>query len=127
MGIKNNSLNYQAHVYKRRKAKIQKLNDEIKELKKDFTINVNQILEMEHELAAVVEKDLKRELAQMKTFDRLNNEKVTPYFMTLTKNNKNESSLLDIHKDDGSPFDSITEQHTLWSFIKISTKNSKIH
>ena len=112
MGIKNNSLTYQAHVYKWRKAKIQKLNDEIKELKKDFRINVNQILEMEHELAAVIEKDLKRELAQMKTFDRLNNEKVTPHFMTLTKNNKNESSLLDIHKDDGSPFDSTTEQHT---------------
>ena len=33
---------------------------------------------MEHELAAVIEKDLKRELAQLKTFDRLNNEKVTP-------------------------------------------------
>ena len=78
MGIKNNSLTYQAHVYKWRKAKIQKLNDEIKELKKDFRINVNQLLEMEHELAAVIEKDLKRELAQLKTFDRLNNEKVTP-------------------------------------------------
>ena len=45
MGIKNNSLTYQAHVYKRRKAKIQKLNNEIKELKKDFRIYVNQILE----------------------------------------------------------------------------------
>ena len=32
--------------------------------------------------------------------------------MTLTKNNKNESSLLDIHKDNGSPFDSTMEQHT---------------
>ena len=75
MCIKNNGLLYQAHVKKKRKVRHNKLETELKELKANFRENVNNILERERELAAVIEKELKSELKHMKKFDRLSNEK----------------------------------------------------
>ena len=88
MNIKNSCLLHPSHVFRARKAKETKLNTEITNLKKDYSHNVNNILIKERELAIVTEIELKKELKHIKKFERLNNEKITPYFMMLTKKAK---------------------------------------
>ena len=128
MCIKNNSLLYQAHVYKKRTAMHQKLDNEIKELKKNFRENVNTILARERELAGVIESNLKQELKHMKIFDRLNNEKITPHFMALTKNSKCEKSLTDIRKEDGTNFTTEAEQNNyITSFYRDLYKKGRLN
>ena len=85
MCIKNSCLLHQAHTYKAKKAQFNKLNKEISELKKNYSGNVQDILNKERELAAITEAELKKELKHMQRFCRLNNEKITPHFMALTK------------------------------------------
>ncbi len=41
----------------------------------------------------------------MKHFESLNNEKITPYFLSLAKRPQNSESLCDINNTDGTPFD----------------------
>ena len=109
MSIKDHGLLYQSHVYKKQRAKQSNMEEKIKELKKNFRENVNAILDRELELANIVETQLKSKLKHMKTFDRLNNEKITPHFMTLTKQSKSEKSLRDILNEDGTPFQSASD------------------
>ena len=117
--IKNTGLLYQSHVYKKQRAKLTNLEGEIQELKKNFRENVNNILDRERELAIILETQLKSELKHMKTFERLNNEKITPHFMALTKQSKSEQTLSDILNDDGTPFNSVPDLNKhITSFYK---------
>jgi hypothetical protein len=43
----------------------------------------------------------------MKHFDSLNNEKITPYFLSLAKRPQNAENLSDINQDDGTPFETV--------------------
>jgi hypothetical protein len=43
---------------------------------------------------------------------RVNNEKITPYFLSLAKKPHNSESLLDVRRDDGENFDNVFERDT---------------
>jgi hypothetical protein len=72
----------------------------------DFTANAGEILRSERELNNIVEQDLRKEILKMKHFESLNNEKITPYFLSLAKRPQNSESLSDINNVDGTPFES---------------------
>ncbi len=47
----------------------------------------------------------------MRNFEQLNSEKITPYFLSLAKKPKNSETLVDIRKDDGTMFESVSERN----------------
>ena len=56
------------------------LSTQIKALKENFNNNVHDILILERRLSSIIETELRTELNKIKNFERLNNEKITPYF-----------------------------------------------
>jgi len=107
--IKNNVLFHQNHIFKLRNVKTTRLKKQISELKLNFNQNVGQILEKERQLSNLIEGDLKVELLHFKKFKTLNNERITPYFMSIVKSKNAGDSLTNLKKDDGSEFILINE------------------
>jgi L-lysine 2,3-aminomutase len=87
------------------------LNKKIAELKRDFNANMGEILRTERELNKITDDAMKEEISKMRNFEQLNSEKITPYFLSLAKKSNNSESLVDICKDDGSPFESVSERN----------------
>jgi hypothetical protein len=106
MGIKNSSLSHQHNFFKIKNAKKLSLDKKINRMKLDFNANAGEILRTERELNNIVEQDLREEILKMKHFESLNNEKITPYFLSLAKRPQNSESLSDINNVDGIPFES---------------------
>jgi hypothetical protein len=65
---------------------------------------------MEVELNLLLDLEMRAELEQFRHYDILNNEKITPKFLTLSKIKKKPSSLDSIRRDDGSVFATKQEQ-----------------
>jgi hypothetical protein len=61
------------------------LDKRISTLKENFNANSGEILRLERELNNLIEQDLLEDILKMKHFDSLNNEKITPYFLSLAK------------------------------------------
>jgi hypothetical protein len=78
-------------------------------LKSDYLVNANIIFQLESELNAAVDSDLRDRTKSMKIFENLNSEKPTPLFLNLTKSRTN-SGLEKIRKNCGTPFDSESER-----------------
>jgi hypothetical protein len=57
------------------------------------------------------ELDLKEELANMRVFDRLNNEKITPFFMSMAKSAQKTDDLSVICDDSGTAFTEDKDRH----------------
>ncbi len=51
-----------------------------------------------------MESELKEELALVRNFEKLNDEKITPYFMALAKQSTPDAVLSDIRDNDGRDF-----------------------
>jgi hypothetical protein len=115
MCVKNSSLAHQHSFFKIKNAKRNSLEKRISNLKLNFNANSGEILRVERELNNIVELDLREEILKMKHFESLNNEKITPYFLSLAKRPQNSENLSDINNDDGTPFDSREERS---SYIK---------
>ena len=77
--------------------------------------NRNQINLKEHALALHNEETIRNEVLEYKKFEMLNNEKMTPYFLSLVKGSKKEESLDQVVNDDGTPFNSSKDRN---NFIK---------
>ena len=103
--IKNRCLSYQSQIFKKRSARKKHLIDRISNLKVNFDQNSVQILNTERLLSDVVEHELKEELSLYKNFECLNNEKITPYFMSLVKNASKEDNLNNICNEGGLEFE----------------------
>jgi hypothetical protein len=86
------------------------MENKIVALKKDFLANTGEILRCERDLNRVAEDEMREEVLKMNDFDKLNNEKITPYFLSLAKRPHNPESLCDVNKDDGSQFESKQER-----------------
>jgi hypothetical protein len=110
MSIKNSSLAHQHDFFKIKNAKKNKLANQIKILKQNFQNNVGEILHVERDLNKVVDDDMREEVLKMHKFEQLNNEKITPYFLSLAKKPNKLESLLDLCKDNGEPFESAGER-----------------
>jgi hypothetical protein len=61
-------------------------------------------------LNKVTEDEIREEILKMQDFEKLNNEKITPYFLSLAKRPHNPESLCDVNRDDGSQFESKRER-----------------
>ncbi len=110
MAIKNSSLSHQHNFFKIKNAKKVSLERKIIELRTNFNANSGEIFRTERELNNLVELDLREEIIKMKNFEKLNNEKITPYFLSLAKRPHNSESLSDINRNDGTPFDDIKQR-----------------
>ncbi len=49
---------------------------------------------------------MREEILKMRRFEDLNNEKISHYFLSLVKRPQNSESLVDLNRDNGTPFDS---------------------
>jgi len=112
MSIKNGAMLHQAHFYNLKKAKVNKLTEDLNGWKKNYSQNVNRIQLGERELANIIESELKVELEHMRVFDRLNSEKITPHFMALAKKSGADEDLTDIKDDNNADFTGPKEQET---------------
>jgi hypothetical protein len=81
------------------------LESKIKSLKKNFQNNVAEILRTERDLNKVVDDEMREEVLRMRNFEHLNNEKITPYFLSLAKKPQNSENLLDVCDVNGEPFE----------------------
>ena len=77
-----------------------------KQLKASFNNNTHEILVLERRLSALNESELRSELCKLKNFERLNNEKITPYFLKMARSSKIDVSLDDLKNEQGTNFDS---------------------
>jgi hypothetical protein len=111
MSVKNEVLSKQALIFKTKKHRKKVLADRIRALKEDIFLNHEEIFRLETTLTNLIEKDLRSEISNYKIFERLNQEKITPYFMKLAKADNTSSVGTDkICNDNGDAFASPTEQ-----------------
>ncbi len=83
----------------------------MKNLKENYIQNSNLIFEKERQLSDIISLELKEELTLIKNFERLNDERITPYFLRLAKTSSHSDSLESIRKEDGSVFETDEERH----------------
>jgi Reverse transcriptase (RNA-dependent DNA polymerase) len=83
--VKTCVLGAQQKIYNVINAKKVRLTKRLNQLKTDYLSNKNEIFRVEQELANHLEKLLRDEVENMGIFTRLNNEKITPYFVNLAK------------------------------------------
>jgi exonuclease III len=107
LSVKNEILSKQAHIYKLKNFRKKLLRENIWGLKKNYDRNWEEIHRQEKILNDIVEEDLKKELSNYELFERLNQEKITPHFMNLVRNDAKQSHNLNtICDDNGDGFES---------------------
>ncbi|MFO0004627.1 MAG: hypothetical protein ACK559_26210, partial [bacterium] len=84
--------------------------EQIKNLKQNYVENSDRIFELEQRLSTIIELELKDELSLVKNFERLNEEKITPYFLKLAKTPEITETLNSLKKDDYSAFETDAER-----------------
>jgi len=105
-------LSFQSSFFKTKNCQKNRIRHELKTLKEDYNVNSNSIFEKERQLSDITDLELKEELSLIKNFDRLNDEKITPYFLRLAKTSSESESLEVICKDDGDTFDTVQDRHS---------------
>jgi exonuclease III len=103
--IMNTLRSFQGWLNKLCTAKKADLINRLVALKMDYQLNTDIIFQLEAELNAVVDSDLRDKTESPKIFENLNSEKPTPLFLNLTKTRTN-SGLEKIKNNDGVPFPS---------------------
>jgi exonuclease III len=101
--IMNSLKSFQGWLHKLSVAKKSQLSGRLNDLKQNYTNNFNIIFQLENDMAALVEDDLKNKISSLKIFENLQAEKPTPLFLNLTKQ-RVSSGLEKIKKSDGSAF-----------------------
>jgi exonuclease III len=117
--LKNEALSFQSHFYNSKNATKKSLRDQIKNLKSNYVQNRDIIFDLEMQLSTIVELELKEELSTIKNFERLNDEKITPFFLKLAKKPETNDSLTQITDDNNAPYASDEERvHSIYSFYR---------
>jgi exonuclease III len=110
LSVKNEILTKQSAIFKLKNTRKRVLRENIWQLKGDYKNNFEEIHRQERILNAIVEQDLRKELENYKIFERLNQEKITPHFMNLVRNDcKQNQNLNEIKDTDGSDFNTEAE------------------
>jgi hypothetical protein len=112
MAVKNSSLAHQHDFFKIKNAKRRSLEKKIVSLKGDFNANIAEVLRTERDLNRVVDDAAREEVLKMQKFEHLNNEKITPNFLSLAKKPNKSDCLTDVCDDNGAPFEHRGEQDT---------------
>jgi exonuclease III len=102
--VKSATLSIQADLFKTKNKYKNRLTSELELLKRNFDANTQQIYRIESILTNICENELREELANYKNFERLNHEKITPFFMRLAKCSQTDSDLKVIKDNDGNVF-----------------------
>jgi regulator of replication initiation timing len=102
--IRNETISHQTYIGNLVKQERKKLLEKIKNLKKDYLANESEIFALEDELSKKVEDDARTELENHENFEYLNNEKITPYYVSLSKGSKSEAEMEDIRDSDRKIF-----------------------
>jgi hypothetical protein len=105
--IRNEVLSFQAFLRKEKNNTIERIKARILKLKEDAINNQVTIYELESELNIIVGNIGREELEKHHLFEILNNEKITPAFLKLSKSTSIEAMLTDIKSDD---FESLSKQ-----------------
>jgi hypothetical protein len=79
-------------------------------LKLDHQANQDAIFELEGKLNRIQDMKMRSKLEGSKNFEILNDEKITPNFINLSKGAKSEASLMDLKKEDGQNFKNENER-----------------
>jgi hypothetical protein len=102
--LKINILNEQHSIYKGKNFRVNLLRKRLVQLKDNYNANSLEIFRLETELTNFIESELKSEVESMKIFDRLNNEKITPYFLGLARASQAPDDLECIKQDSGQAY-----------------------
>jgi hypothetical protein len=81
---------------------------DISNLRSDFILNAESILEKEKVLSDIIDKETSARVKSMKIFDCLNAEKSSPMFLNLARVSNASKSLSSICKPSGEPFETDT-------------------
>ena len=104
--VKNITLGHQSWVFKMKNKNKSVMTTHIKVLKENFNNNSHEILALGRRLSALIESELRTELCKIKKFERLNNEKITPYFLKIARSSWQDECLEDLKNDAGEFFES---------------------
>jgi len=119
MTIKNETLSEQAMYFKTKAAKKRQLISGLRQLKANNPENTNDIFKAERELSAFLEQEIREEIIAIKNFERLNNEKMTPYFLRVAKDTTKPPESNSICDDNGEEFkDDSTRDNHITGFYK---------
>jgi hypothetical protein len=110
LAVKNEVLSKQASIFKIKKFRRKLLTDRIRALKENAIENYAEIFRQETILNDIIESELRDELLCYSKFERLNNEKITPYFLKLAQVDTNQHGLDKICDDGGATFPSAEER-----------------
>jgi hypothetical protein len=86
MSTKNITLSVQNLYFKLKSMTKDKLKKDISLLKNDYVQNQVEIFRLESRLSRIIHNDLKAELQSVRNFERLNDEKITPFLCHLQNN-----------------------------------------
>jgi exonuclease III len=106
LNLKNEVISHQSFMRKKKFEKIENLKKEIIILKDNYILNENLILEKELLLNNMVDIEMRQQLSRHKNFELINDEKMTPRFLTLARVSKKNESLDVICDNNGLPFES---------------------
>jgi hypothetical protein len=112
LAVKNEVLSKQASIFKIKKFRRTLLTDRIRALKENAIENYAEISRQEAILNDIIESELRDELLCYSKFERLNNEKITPYFLKLAQVDTNQHGLDKICDDSGAIFPSANERES---------------
>ena len=108
--IRNDIISYQTFIAKTFNCSKDSIISKLNQCKNDSSFNPELMRSYETRLNELVDLELKNEVEKFKNFELLNSEKVTPYFVKMTKCAKSEASLSVITDDAGAVFASKTER-----------------
>jgi hypothetical protein len=104
MTVKNTTLSTQNFFYKIKSKTKDTLKKQLKTLKQNYVHNQEDIFRLEARLSRIVDSELREEISLNRNFEKLNDEKITPYFMSLAKQSCTDALLSDIRNDNGTDF-----------------------
>ncbi len=126
--LKNEALSFQSSFYRNKNAEKKNLRDQIQVLKKDYISNKDLIFDYESRLTTIIDLELKEELSSIKNYERLNDEKITPYFLKLAKSPESSVSLTSIKDDNNIPFTSDkNREECIYKFYSDLYKKNDVH
>jgi hypothetical protein len=102
--LKNDCVSYQTFISRTIKNTISCSIRQLDELKQDHRANQDAIFELEKKLNRIQDRKMRSKLEGSKNFEILNNEKITPNFINLSKGSKSEASLSDLKNENGTDF-----------------------
>jgi hypothetical protein len=108
--IRNETISHHLFICKYLKKSRVELLDKINRLKADYSNNIEEIIELETELSKKIEDEARSALENTENFEYLNHEKITPYFVKLSKGSKSEAEMEDICDSDGRPFNTAADR-----------------